>query len=212
MDGTLAGRAGLDRRPACHSCCGQDRLDGRPPTGRGRNGCCATSSGGCSSSIRARARGATSRITTISTAGSIRCSSTPTGNTAAPISKRRTSRSTTPSSPRSAISRPSCCSTPRPTRARHRLRLGRACALPRRDLRRARHRHHAVAGTARAARGERAAEQSACRRGRVPPAGLSRRRRNSSTASSRSACSSMSASATTTRSSASAPSCSTTTA
>ena len=40
------------------------------------------------SSIRARGRGATSRITTISTASSTRCSSTPTGNTAAPISRR----------------------------------------------------------------------------------------------------------------------------
>ena len=46
----------------------------------------------------------TSPTITISMAGSIRCSSMPTSNTAAPISKRRTRRSTTPSSPRSAIS------------------------------------------------------------------------------------------------------------
>ena len=57
-----------------------------------------------------RAR-ATSRITTISTSGSTRCSSTPTGNTAAPISSIPSSRSTTPSSPRSATSPPSCWSS-----------------------------------------------------------------------------------------------------
>ena len=79
-------------------------------TGRGRKGCCATCTAACSSSIRAGARAATWRIITISTAGSIRCSSTPTGNTAAAISKAPSSRSTTPSSPRSGISPPSCCS------------------------------------------------------------------------------------------------------
>ena len=61
-------------------------------------------------SARPRAR-ATSRTTTISTSGSTRCSSTPTGNTAAPISSIPSSRSTTRSSPRSATSRPSCCAS-----------------------------------------------------------------------------------------------------
>ena len=127
-----------------------------------------------------RARGATSRIITISTAGSIRCSSTPTGNTAAPISRTPSSRSTTPNSPRSATSPPSCCSAAtaaiETARARHRLRLGRARPLSRRDRRRRRHRHHAVAGAAR--------HRQRARRGKgpgrarpLPPAGLSRRRR-----------------------------------
>ena len=55
--------------------------------------------------------------------GSIRCSSTPTGNTAAAISKAPISRSTTPSSPRSGISPPSCCSR-RANPARHVLDIG----------------------------------------------------------------------------------------
>ena len=46
-----------------------------------------------------------------------------------------------------------------PARARHRLRLGRACALSRRDLRRARHRHHAFAGAACARARARAAKK-----------------------------------------------------
>ena len=61
---------------------------------------------------RSRARGATSPTTMISTSSSIRCSWTPTGNTAAPTSNGRISRSTTPSSPRSGTSPPSCCSSP----------------------------------------------------------------------------------------------------
>ena len=139
-----------------------------------------------------RARAATSRITTISTAGSIRCSSTPTGNTPAPISKRPTSRSTMPNSPRSAISPPSSCVEDGPARARHRLRLGRACALSRRILPRPRHRRHAVAGAMAArqrARGRKEPDRhrsiSACRT--IATCG------KNSTASSRSACSSTSA-------------------
>ena len=143
----------------------------------------------------------TSRTTTISTAGSTRCSSTPTGNTAAPISKAPISRSTTPNSPRSGISPPSCCCKPGKTRARHRLRLGRPWALSRGSRRRRRHRHHAVAGAARRrqrARGGKGADRpravSSCRTIATST--------GPSTASSRSACSSMSASITTTRSSA----------
>ncbi len=67
-------------------------------------------------------------ITTIWTAGSTHCFWMPTSNIAAPISKDRTRPWTTPSSPRSATSRPRC-SSKRPTRTRHRLRLGRAWAL-----------------------------------------------------------------------------------
>ena len=123
-----------------------------------------------------RARAATSRITTISTAGSIRSSSTPTGNIAAPISRSPSSRSTTPSSPRSGISPPSCCSKPRQARARHRLRLGRARPLSRRSRRRRRHRRHAVGGAAR--RRQRARRGKGPGRPRpLPPAGLSRRQR-----------------------------------
>ena len=66
-----------------------------------------------SNSIRASARAATWRTTTTSTGGSIPSSSTPTGSIPAPISKPRTPRSTTPSSPRSGIWPPSCCSTSR---------------------------------------------------------------------------------------------------
>ena len=173
---------------------------------------CATSIAGCSSSTCRSARAATSRTITISTAGSTRCSSTPTGNTPAPISSRPTSRSTTRSSPRSAISRPSCCSTPGAARARHRLRLGRPCALSRGVLRRQRHRHHAVAGAVAAS--PPSAPPRRTSRGTVEFRLQDYRdvRRDSSTASSRSACSSTSASASTTRSSASAPSCSPTTA
>ena len=176
--------------------------DGKPPPGRALQGVLLRYLSPLQQFNPRRGRGATSRTTTISTASSTRCSSTPTGNTAAPISRRRTSRSTTPSSPRSATSRPSFCSTG-PARARHRLRLGRAGALSGRALRRPRHRHHPLAGAARA-RARRAAEKgcptrssSVCR--------TTATSRTSSTASSRSACSSMSASASTTRSSANAP-------
>ena len=108
MDGTFADGARLDRRPA------RDRA--RPDHRRhaAELGAAAMVAAlflpAAAAAQRARrARGATSRTTTISTAGSIRCSSTPTGNTPAPISSTPTSRSTTPSWPRSAISPPSCC-------------------------------------------------------------------------------------------------------
>ncbi len=72
---------------------------------------------------------------------------------------------------------PSCRQAPaprRPPRARHRQRLGRACALHGRVLPRAGHRHHAVARAVPArdrARGRKEPRQ----RGRIPPAGLPRR-------------------------------------
>ena len=55
---------------------------------------------------------------------------TPTANTARAYFETPTSRSTTPSSPRNAISRPSC-SPPATNAARYRLRLGWAGALSR---------------------------------------------------------------------------------
>ena len=76
-----------------------------------------------------RGRRATmSRIITISMVGSIPSSSMPTSNTAAPISRRRTPRSMTPSSPRSATCRQAVDPARRP-RARHRLGLGWAWPL-----------------------------------------------------------------------------------
>ena len=85
------------------------------------------------SSIRARARAATSRTITISTAGSIRCSSTPTGNTAAPISRIPRSVARRRPARQEAPSRRQAAARARQARARHRLRLGRAWALSRRD-------------------------------------------------------------------------------
>ena len=132
MDGTLRGRARLDRRRA--------RDHARPEHRRAALGAAARPAAlpppaPAASSIRARARGATSRIITISTAGSIRCSSTPTGNTAAPISRtpdavarRRPARQEAPSRRQAAARRAASA------RARHRLRLGRARALSRRIL------------------------------------------------------------------------------
>ena len=199
-----AGGGRHDRRPAGASCSAR-RADGMPPNWARPQWFAALPQPAAAAVQSARrARSAMSRITTTSTAGSTRCSSTPTGNTAAPISRRPTNRSTTPSSPRSATSPPSCCSRSRPTaRPRYRLRLGRACALSRRILPRARHRHHAVARTVAARHRARRREGPGAAR-RIPAAGLSRHRRDASTASSRSACSSMSASATTTPSSANA--------
>ena len=72
------------------------------------HGCCATCCGACSNSIRARAPATMWRTITISTAGCTRCFSTATSNIPAPISRPPISRSTTRSSPRSAISPPSC--------------------------------------------------------------------------------------------------------
>ena len=60
----------------------------------------------------ARARAATSRITTICRTSSTICSSTATGNIPAPISARRTTISTPRSRTRSGTSRPSCCCGP----------------------------------------------------------------------------------------------------
>ena len=59
---------------------------------------------------------------------------------ARPVARRRAARQEAPSRRQAAAQRGR-----RPPRARHRLRLGRACALSRRVLPRAGHRHHAVA-------------------------------------------------------------------
>ena len=69
------------RSPTCSRSC-----SARPPTacrraGRACNGAALFLPAAAAVQSGRRARGATSRITTISTAGSIRCSSTPTGNT-----------------------------------------------------------------------------------------------------------------------------------
>ena len=77
----------------------------------------------------------------------------------------RSSRSTTRSSPRNGISPPSCCWTDDQARARHRLRLGRARALSRRDWRRRCHRRHAVQEQ-HAIANERAAEKGLTERAR----------------------------------------------
>ena len=86
---------------------GQHRPTGCRP-GHGCDGLPATSIGGSNSSIPEGGRAATSRIITISTGSFMRCSSMPTANTAAPISRPRNNRSTTRSSPRSVTSRRSC--------------------------------------------------------------------------------------------------------
>ena len=175
LHGRHAGRgARHDRRPARDRARPEHRR--LPPTGRACNGCCATSAAGCSSSIRASARGATSRITTISTAGSIRCSSTPTGNTAAPISRRpeqslddaQLAKKRHLAAKLLMRARHSACSTSAAAGAGSALYLAEIC-------RRQRHRRHAVAGAAWRVANARAAEKGLADRGRVPPAGLSRR-------------------------------------
>ncbi len=91
----VAASVSADTATSCHSW-------------RGRKRCCATAAGASINTITGNERDAMSRTITISTAVSIRCSSIPTGNIAAPISNRRISRSTTPSSPRSGILPRSC--------------------------------------------------------------------------------------------------------
>ena len=76
-------------------------------TGAARSGWPVSFAGACSNSIPGTALATTLRITTTSTTGSIRCSLTLTANTAAPILRRRISRSTTRSWPRSVTSLPS---------------------------------------------------------------------------------------------------------
>ena len=172
-----ADRGRHDRRPAC----ARARPDARRhAAGLGAAAMvrCAISTAGCSSSTCRPGRGAMSLTTTISTAGSIRCSSTPTGNTPAPISRRPTSRSTTPSSPRSATSPPSCCSKRRTS----------ACstsAAAGAGLRSISPNSAARTSPASRCRSEQLASAQAARRrkepgrrGRIPHAGLSRHRRN----------------------------------
>ena len=143
-----------------------------------------------------RGRSATSRIITISTAGSIRCSSMPTGSTPAPISKVWTSRSTMRNSPRSAISQPSLCR--RRTSARSTSAATGAdwhsispnSAAPASPASRCRGSNGSAPANARLKRASRARSSSAWRT-------IATWRRNS-TGSSRSACSSTSASSSTT--------------
>ena len=195
LHGRHASWSSKARSPTCSPSCSARAPTACRPTGRGCNG-----------SLRylnrrlravqpaAPARGATSRITTISTAGSIRCSSTPTGNTAAPIS----------SSPDQSLDdaqlakkrhlaaklllepRRSACSTSAAAGAGSRS-ISPNSAARASPASRCRRSSSRVAD-------ERAAEKGLDRNGRVPPAGLPRHRANASTASSRSACSSMSAS------------------
>ena len=76
-----------------------------------------------------RGRGATSPTTTISTAGSIRCSSTATANTAAPISRRRRDSLDDAQLAKKRHIAAKLLLDPASAGARHRLRLGRARAL-----------------------------------------------------------------------------------
>ena len=142
---TAASWSSRARSPTSSPSCSASAAAARRRSGRGRNGCSAISIAACSNSIRVGARGATSRITTISTASSMRCSSMPTGNTAAPISRPPDQSLDDAQLAKKRHLAAKLLVDAGPARARHRLRLGRACALSRRALRRARHRHHAVA-------------------------------------------------------------------
>ena len=204
----VRGRARLDRglpRPdrSTRTSCARARI------GRGR----ATSCGYLQRRLQQYnprdARAATSRITTTSTRGSIRSSSTPTGNIAAPISRPP---GATLDDAQLAKKRHLAAKLLMHEPGQRVLDIGcgwGGLALYLAEITGARcHRHHAVAGAAcsRASARERdraraSASSSACRITATSP--------NSSTASSRSACSSMSASATTMRSSATARDCST---
>ena len=123
------------RSPTCSRSC-----SARPPTacrrpGRGCNGALRFFYRRLLQFNRRRARGATSPIITISTAGSIRCSSTPTGNTPAPISRRPDqSLDDAQLAKKRHLAAKLLLAAPGTARARHRLRLGRACALSRRIL------------------------------------------------------------------------------
>ena len=139
-------------------------------------GSCATCSAACSNSICDPARATTSRITTTSTAGSIRSSSTATSNIAAPISNSPDQSLDDAQLAKKRHLAAKLRLKPGATVLGHRLRLGRPCALSRRDCRRAGHRHHAIAGAipARAKPGAGARPHA----GRdVPAGGLSRCRR-----------------------------------
>ena len=162
-------------------------------------------------SAHARAR-ATSRITTISTAGSIRSSSTPTGNIPAPISRRPTRPRRGAARQEAASRRQAACSTAAVSACSTSAAAGAGSALYLAETAGAE-----VTGVtlSEEQHGRRQRARGGTRPGRarpLPAAGLPRRRRAASTASSRSACSSMSASATTTPSSANARDCSPTTA
>ncbi len=143
------GRARLDRR------CARRSASARTPTcriGRGCKACCAICTAASNSSIRARGRAATSRIITISMAGSIRFSSMPTGNIAAPISntpdqslddaqlaKKRHLAAKLRLSPKPQADKPGAAFA----HSRYRLRLGRAGLVSRRSRRRRCHRRNA---------------------------------------------------------------------
>ena len=105
MDGTLRGRA-RHRSPTC-----SPSVSARTPTfriGRWLQAWLRYLIAAQPIQSAHSARAATWRIITISTDGFIRCSSMPTGNTAAPISSSPISRSTTRNWPRSGISPPRC--------------------------------------------------------------------------------------------------------
>ena len=152
-----------------------------------------------------RARAGTSRITTISTSGSIRSSSTPTGNIAAPISSIPTqslddaqlAKKRHIAAKLLVDARRSACSTSARGWGGLALYLAEICG--------ARVTGITLSEEQFALARERARREGPRRPRRVPPPGLSRRRRSVSTASCRSACSSMSASASTMCSSANAP-------
>ena len=125
MDGTLAWSSKAPS-PTCSRSC-----SARPTTACRRLGAAAMvaalflPAAAAAQSCR-RARGATSRITTISTAGSIRCSSTPTGNTPAPISSTPDQSLDDAQLAKKRHLAAKLLLEDRPARARHRLRLGRA--------------------------------------------------------------------------------------
>ena len=165
----VRGRGGLDRgfpRPRCA------RAGRRPALGRPARGDAIRSGGGSASSIGAPTRGAMSPTTTISTTGSTRCSSIPTASTAAPISRRPASPSTTPSSPRNGIWRPSFSSGPGDRILDIGSGWGGPCTLSRRVLPGAGDRDHPVERAARggagAGRRRRARIQSRFQAHRLP--------------------------------------------
>ena len=201
---TAASSSSRARSPMCSPLLLGQHRDGRPPPGRVRNGCCVSlppadaiqsAPAGptqCRSSLRSRRRLYALFLDADRQYSCAYFEHPDQSLDDAQLAKKRHLAA-------------KLLLEPRPARARHRLRLGRAGALSRRDLRRARHRHHAFAASSYALRAPRARPRRAC------PSQVEFRlqdyrdvARDNSTASSRSACSSMSASASTTPSSANA--------
>ena len=159
----------------------------------------------------AAGRETTSPIITISTGGSIRSSSTPTSNTAAPISKRRTRTLDDAQLAKKRHLAAKLLIGRGDPRARHRFGLGRPWPLSGRNDRRRCHRHYAVDGAIAGLERPRGGEEPD-RLGEIPVAAIIATFRVRSTGSCRSACSNMSASASTKPFSGDAPICSATTA